>query len=252
MNNNNRTARPLCFLIAAVLLVFALASTVNGQTPDVTGKPVGADVPNVIDIWDQTALRAGEGSYGFVPSWFVLIKVRDSHSSYFGSGAFITDRVILTCHHNVRNVNEILVRNGPGYSFHNVKVILQSPKLDLALLRVEDEEVPYHRVLTVSGDNFKPEGTVHSYGFDPAQDAICRFEGKLKGQSYGNPGLKGPVSHSHTARVVPGMSGGPLLDNGLEIVGVNFAHSEQTGSLAVNLKRIQWFLDQYEGDINDK
>lgn len=235
---NNNQFRPFCFLLAVVVFIFALTCTVNGQTPK--GE-------NVVDIWEQEVLRPGEGSYGFVPSWFCLLKVEDRHSRQFlGSGSFITDRIILTCNHNVEGSKKVTVKNGTGFVFESVEILLRSPKLDLALLKVNDKVIPYHSTLRISDENFKPEGTVHSYGFVPADDAICRYEGKLSGNSYGRPNFPGVVSHAHTAKVVQGMSGGPLLDSSLEIVGVNTHSSKQTGSLATTLVRVQWFLDQLE------
>jgi len=232
---------PFCYILAAVILVFAIASTVNGQE----GK--------AIDCYDQTVLRAGEGSYGFVPSWFVMVKVRDRHSAtFYGSGAFLTNRLVLTCNHNVEGAANVLVKNGTGDQFFKVKVVQVSPKLDLALLLIEDEEVPYHRTLQISGENFTPKGRVHAVGYDPGEDAICRYEGTLTGKSYGRPGFPGVVSHGHSAKVVQGMSGGPLLDDYLEIVGVNTHSSPHTKSLATNLTRLQWFLDQYKGDKGEK
>lgn len=238
--------RPFCFCLAVVVFIFAVASTVNGQTP------FRADEDKAVDCWDQSPLRGGEGSWGFVPSWFVMLKVEERHYTNFGSGAFITDRIVLTCHHNIRGGDDIDLKDGTGHLYENVRVLLQSPKLDLCLLFVDDENVPYHRVLSVSDSDFTPKGTVHSVGYNPSDDAICRYEGKLKGKSYGVRGLKGPVSHAHSAKVVQGMSGGPLLNNYGEIVGVNIASSKDVGSLAVNLTRLQWFLDQYDGSKTEE
>lgn len=232
---------PFCFILAAVVLVFAIASTVNGQE----GKAV--------DCYEQPVLRAGEGCYGVVPSWFVMVKVEDRHSAnFFGSGAFITDRLVLTCNHNVEGAVKVVVKNGTGTEFTDVRVALVSPNLDLALLFVQDEVVPYHRTLTISDSNFTPAGTVNSVGYDPGEDSICRYVGTLTGKSYGRPNFQGVVSHGHSAKVVQGMSGGPLLDDRLEIVGVNTHSSQSTKSLATNLTRLQWFLDQYNGDTGEK
>lgn len=239
---NKQQFRPFCFLIATVILVFAIASTVNGQQPHAADK-------DYVDCWDQQILRPGEGSYGFVPSWFVLIKVEDRHSgTFFGSGAFITDRVILTCYHNIRGSKDVDAKNGAGVLYTDVKILLTSPKLDLALLKVEDEVVPYHRFLTVSDTNFKPKGVVHSVGYNPSDDAICRYEGTLTGKSYGEKGLRGAVYHGHSAKVVQGMSGGPLLDNRGRVVGVNVSAGRDGEGLATNLTRLQWFLDQLPED----
>ncbi len=235
------------FLLAVVVLVFAIASTVNGQRPPFR---VGEDV---VTVHDGDVLTPGEGFPGPVPSWFLLVKVEAGHSTYFGSGTFITDRLVLTCYHNIRGFkpDQITLKNGPGDTFEKITVALQSPKLDLALLYVEDKVVPYHRVLPISGEDFKPEGSVYSVGFDPSEDAICVYKGKLSGTSYSERWTTKPVYHGHSAKVVQGMSGGPLVNHWGEIVGVNVAASDDT-SLAVNLTRLQWFLDQYDGKRQDE
>lgn len=248
MNNKDYSRlNAFSMILAIVIAAFAFAVTVNGQQPFEQKKG-----DNVVTIWDNPTLAPGEGSYGFVPSWFVLLKVEDRHSdTYFGSACFITDRLILSCEHNIRGAKTITARNGPGDTFTKIKVLLQSPKLDLSLLLVEDENVPYHRVLSVSDSDFTPEGRVHAVGFVPSDDAICRYEGKLTGKSYGRAGLRGAVSHGHTAKVVQGMSGGPLINDWGEVVGVNTHSSKATKSLATNLTRIHWFLDQYDGSIQE-
>lgn len=224
---------PVTLLLALLVFLFVACCEANGQT---------------IDIHKQPKLRAGEGLQGNVPSWFVLLKVEDGHSGYFGSGTFITERLVLTCHHNIRGVSDDQIKliNGVGSRFDEVEVVLKSPKLDLALLRVpETQKVPRHSVLFVSNDNFKPEGVVGAIGFVPALDSICLYKGTLNGKSYGSQDVS-DVSYGHTARVVQGMSGGALVDGSGRIVGVNTSRSGSE-SLATNLMRLQWFLDQYQG-----
>lgn len=241
--NNQTNIRPFCFLLAAVVFVFAVASTVNGQERT----PYTGDTDQVIEIWDKPTLTTGEGLQGYLPDWFLLLKVETGHSGHFGSASFIGNSLVLTCHHNVRKVDQknILLRMPDGHTFSDVSIVLTSPKLDLALLRVNGE-IPRHNVLTVSNSNFKPDGPLASLGFDPSEDAICLYQGRVSDNSYGHPGVKGTVYQGHTAKVVQGMSGGPLLDWSNQLVGVNVAKSDED-SLATNLTRIQWFLDQYKG-----
>jgi S1-C subfamily serine protease len=241
---NKENLNPFCFLLALVVLIFAVASTLNGQEPTTKDE-------NVVTIDAPGPLRGGEGFSAGVPSWFSLLKVEAGHYTDFGSGCFISDRLVLSCSHNLRDAEgaRLSIVGGLGTRYNDVSVVLQSPKLDLALLRVNDKVVPYHRYLTVSDDDFAPDGVVTSVGFNPSQNSICAYAGRLTGQSYGSSGLKGPVSHKHTAKVVQGMSGGPLLNDRGRVVGVNVnAFQDGSGSLAVNLTRLQWFLDQYDAE----
>lgn len=238
---NKDNINPFCFILATVVLIFAIASTLNGQEPSTQDNVVTIDAPG--------PLRGGEGISGFVPSWFSLLKVDGGHYTDFGSGCFISDRMVLSCWHNLRDARgaELTIIDGLGNRYTDVSIELTSPKLDLALLRVNDDKIPYHRFLAVSDDDFKPSGTVTAIGFNPSKDSICSYTGSLTGKSYGSVGLKGPVTHHHTAQVVQGMSGGPLVNLSGQVVGVNVnAFQDGSGSLAVNLTRIQWFLDQYQ------
>lgn len=240
MNKGN--LNPFCFLLALVVLIFAIASTVNGQEPTTKDG-------NVVTIDAPGPLRGGEGISAIVPSWFSLLKVEGRHFTDFGSGCFISDRIVLTCWHNLRDERgaELTIIDGLGNRYTDVSVELTSPKLDLAILKVNDKTLPYHTFLTVSDDDFTPSGYVFSIGFNPSKNAICGYKGTLMGKSYGVNGVKGPVTHAHTATVVQGMSGGPLVNGRDEVVGVNVnAFQDGSGSLAVNLTRLQWFLDQYD------
>lgn len=240
---NKENINPFCWLLAFVVLVFAIATTLNSQEPPQTEQ-------EIVRIDAPGPLRGGEGFSGSVPSWFSLLKVEGRHFTDFGSGCFISDRLVLSCYHNLRDLkgSTLTIIDGMGTRYTDVSVELTSPKLDLSLLKINDEFVPYHRYLNVSNDDFTPTSDVYSVGYNPSQGAICLYKGKLTGRSYGSGGLL-DVSHAHTAKVVQGMSGGPLVNSSGEVVGVNVSKfNDGSGSLAVNLKRIQWFLDQYEFD----
>jgi S1-C subfamily serine protease len=237
---NKQQLNPFCFILALVVLIFAVATTVNGQE-----KPTKVD--------DGVTLRAGEGFSDIVPSWFLLLKVEAGHFTDRGSAAFISDRMVLTCWHNLRDASKgkLVLVDGIGNRYENIRVVQKSPKLDLALLRVEDERVPYHRVLIISNSDYTPRGTVHAVGLNPATESIEHHTGKLNGQRFTRNGLRETTEYGHTALVVQGMSGGPLINDDGEVVGVNIGRDREGVSHSVTLQRIQWFLDNYEGPTDE-
>lgn len=237
-----RDARPFFFLLV-VTLFFLLASALTGQEPAKADKPPPVDADGM--------LTPGEGFPGLVPTWFCLLKVESRHFTDRGSACFIEDRIVLTCWHNLRDVRKgkLVLVDGFGNRYEDIQILQTSPKLDLALLRINDEKMPYHRSLVVSNSDFKTEGTVHAVGLDPSVEAIVRNQGKLTGKVFGQNGLD-DVCYEHDAKVVGGMSGGPLVNNYGEVVGVN-THSDGKTSHSVRLDRLQWFLDQYNGSLSE-
>lgn len=237
--NNNQRFRPFCFLLAAVVFVFAVASTVNGQEYDVTTE-------------DGTELR-GEGFQGVPPSYLVLLKVESRHSGNFlGSGVFLSDRLVLTAYHNVRGLRKydrLGVHMTSGTVHRATKVVHTAPRHDLALILVQAGEIEYHRTLAVS-DGDTPFVSCATMGFSPPHNALRLTQGRLTGRKYGNKWGDRMVYNEATCPFVQGMSGGPVINPDMELVGIGSASDGKTMNFTM-LSRIHAFLDSYKGETGN-
>jgi serine protease Do len=137
-----------------------------------------------------------------------------------GSGFIISaDGFILTNDHVVREAEEIMVRLGDGRSF-TAAVRGRDPKLDLALLKIEAQQLPVVRL----GDSAQLQvgewvlAIGNPFGLEQTVTAgIVSAKGRVIGA--------GPYDDfiQTDASINPGNSGGPLFNTRGEVVGINTA-----------------------------
>jgi len=204
----------------------------------------------------------GGGFSDDVPSSICIVKVSElplqgGSAIYFGSGAFLTDRLVLTCYHNIRDFHQnprghklqVLTKRGSVLS--DVSLAKINEDEDLCLLLTEPGDV--HTRAYVTDSTTVPDSLV-TYGFDPEFMKVVRYEGRNAPEA---PTLTvrsgyGPVWFQHRAKTVQGMSGGPIVDAATgKIVGVQVTSSRDRDGLsqAVLPSRIQAFLDRYKGPL---
>lgn len=194
-------------------------------------------------------IRAGVGLQEGVPSEICLVKLVGRHYSYTGTGSFLTDRLILTCAHNVRRqpgeydmvINVVM---NDGTKLTNVVVSKVSNEQDLCLLYVKDRIVPQHDKLVVSSLHGYPN-TVFTVGWNPSTKSVERHTGRVE-QGRVLSGKDGKQQlFVHRSFICQGMSGGPTLDSLGQIVGVNqsstLGDNHQDHSVLLSL--IQQFID---------
>jgi len=149
---------------------------------------------------------------------------RDSRS--LGSGFIISaDGYILTNHHVVDGADEILVRLSDRKSYR-AKVIGSDEQSDIALLKVDADNLPVARIGT-SNDLKVGEWVLaigSPFGFDHSVTAgIVSAKGRsLPSENY-VPYIQTDVA------INPGNSGGPLFDLQGRVVGVNSQIYSRTG-----------------------
>lgn len=142
------------------------------------------------------------------------VVLADGHGGS-GSGVFIDSRgTVLTCAHVVDHiaVTKIFVKLEDGKFYYGVITKLDK-KRDLALVKVELTHTPYVKLgpPVIRGQQVlafgSPLGLVHSTSIGYVENLIKR-------------GLTYIV---HGANILPGSSGGPLLDTKGRLVGINEA-----------------------------
>ena len=213
---------------------------------------------------DGTPIAKGVGFQGAIPSYLVGLKVVDRHSGdchWYGSGSFIGSRLVLTCNHNVEDMPEdgvIRILTTTGYVYRSVRVVHQDKSVDLALLKVEDALVLYHRNITVEDTNHTPRH-VSSAGLCP-KDSGYSLYGGVMGNYLAADTKDGPnVYRSSSCYLEPGMSGGPLINENLHLHGIMVWRHETNEkvpkfirSFFVRLPFIQKFLDSYDGPFEEE
>jgi serine protease Do len=154
-------------------------------------------------------------------------------AQFGGTGFAITaNGYLCTNYHVIDKADSIYVQNSKGDSY-KVKVVYQDPQYDIAILKIVDKDftqlgnLPYKLKKLNSGMGEH----VYTLGY-PKDDAVLG-EGYLSS----NTGFGGDsLSYQVDIRVNPGNSGGPLLDNQGNIIGVISAKESQIDGAAYAIK----------------
>lgn len=155
---------------------------------------------------------------------------------FTSSGILIEDNLVLTNHHAIHGDGEISVELANG-EIVPARVLKSTKVQDLALLEIAPVEMP-----TVT------------LGSLPRANQPVRIYGFARGTKYRESAgvMTGPARPAKTSRdtmfttdagVIQGMSGGPVLDENMELVGVLFGGDEE-GSYCVSISTVREFLGQ--------
>ena len=149
-----------------------------------------------------------------------------------GSGVIITkDGYIVTNNHVIKESDELEVTLNDNRTF-NAKVIGTDEATDLALLKIEAEDLPI--VKMGDSDKLKVGEWVLAVG-NPFQlnSTVTAGIVSAKARNVGMSGNMGIESYIQTdAAVDPGNSGGALVNTKGELVGINTALISETGNYA--------------------
>lgn len=145
--------------------------------------------------------------------------VRPSLATYTGSGFFITPSVVVTSNHVVRDASRIEI-------IYNNEIRLKGEVLafdegsDLALLKVSGLEYLANPLILASSHTVRQGSRVYAVGF-PLPD-LMGVQAKLsEGIISSTTGLQGDLTmYQISTPVQPGNSGGPLLNERAEVIGV--------------------------------
>ncbi|WP_245222150.1 S1 family peptidase [Pedobacter kyungheensis] len=153
--------------------------------------------------------------------------------NFGGTGfAVSTNGYILTNLHVVNGADSLFVQNSKGESF-KVKSVYTDPQNDIAILKISDKHfnglstIPYtiKKSLSSIGEN------VYTLGYP--KDDIVLGEGSVSSRS----GFVGDTTQYQVSILVnPGNSGGPLLDNNGNLVGIISGKQDQTEGAAFAIK----------------
>jgi len=161
----------------------------------------------------------------------------DSENSFTGTGVALNkEGFVLTSYHVVADASAIYISNDK-FAQLKMKVIYTNPKLDMAVLKVDEEnfkgfnEIPYSLKKSVAD----PGEKVYTLGF-PREDMVFG-EGSVSSYT----GFEGDTSaYQISIPVNPGNSGGPLFDTQGNLIGIISGRnsSAEGASFAVKSKWI--------------
>lgn len=154
-------------------------------------------------------------------------------NSFGGTGfAISTNGYILTNLHIINGADSLYVQNSKGESF-KVKSVYTDPQNDIAILKISDKHfsnlssIPY----TIKRSTSSIGEMVYTLGY-PKDDAVLG-EGYVSSKN----GFVGDTTQYQVAiSVNPGNSGGPVLDNNGNLVGIISGKPDQTEGAAFAIK----------------
>jgi len=161
--------------------------------------------------------------------------------SSLGSGAYIGDRLVVTCSHLFRDEEgqptTVWFTNHQGYGGTLLK---HDSQWDLAIVEL-DKDPPGIAPMPIATQNAGIGQVVYSAGFDGGNSVISRGGQVVK---YAGPTSNAPADwFSFTSCVQPGTSGGPVCNQQGQLVGVVWGSSPPTQTTSgVMLGRTKRFL----------
>lgn len=238
------------YILASNFAEFEEISQVNEQPVEVVVKSEENVVIDVVENSMDAVVSIAVSQVEFSPQDGVVDRV-----SNIGSG-FIVDPsgIIITNQHVVSQPNtdyQVITNDGREYQ---VIEILQDDVNDIALLRVEAEDLDY--LSLGDSDNLKQGQLVVAIGTPLGEYAGSVTTGVVSGldrsvtaRSQGFWGVAKAYENviQTDAAVNPGNSGGPLLNSAGEVIGVNFATTSgaENISFALPSNFVARRLDEY-------
>lgn len=219
-------------------------STVRGQVQRQTPMPPSGDFPDLFQHFFGQSPFGGQPFAQPGPQ-----RQRPSRQS-LGSGFIISqDGYIVTNHHVIEGAQEILVRLSDRREYQ-AELIGSDPATDLALLKIEAEDLPVVRL--GDSENLRVGSWVLAigspFGFDHSVTAgiVSAIGRSLPNETY-VPFIQTDVA------INPGNSGGPLFNLQGEVVGVNSQIYTRSGgfmglSFAIPVQVVEQVVAQLRDD----
>ncbi|MEZ5240085.1 MAG: S1C family serine protease, partial [Microthrixaceae bacterium] len=214
----NRIFRPTMILLASLALLASACGSDDGDSAESGDRPTG-----------EGAVTSVEDAKGAVVQIVAEGEFRDPEVgtvSGGGSGSgFIVDPsgLIVTNNHVVTGAGSLKVYVGGEEDDIPAEVLGVSECNDLAVIRLDDEGPwPY---LEFASEVPAPPADVYALGFplgDPEYTATSGVISKAEADGESSWASVASVIE-HDANIQPGNSGGPLVDEAGQVVGVNYA-----------------------------
>ncbi len=166
--------------------------------------------------------------------------------------AITANGYLITNHHCIENAKEITVKgiDGDFSTKYGATLIASDPSNDLALIRIENKNVTFKAIpFAIRSSGVQQAEKVYAIGF-PYAEAMGKEVKLTDGIISAKSGVNGDISKFQiSAAVNPGNSGGPLIDEHGNLVGVIYAKSTlaESAGYAVKASYLETFLKNVDG-----
>ncbi len=223
MNQIKTQTNYVLYCVSVLLFCIAPHLSLAASLPDFT-RLIEANAPAVVKINTTSKAKGFQLPQAQIPEIFRHLLEPDEYErdlQSMGSGFFISsDGYLITNNHVVEGADEIVVQMTDRREFQAV-VVGTDARSDLALLKVEEEGLPYLKM--AKPNNLKVGEWVLAIGspFDLEFSASVGIVSAI-GRSIVNRSGEDYVPFIQTdVAINPGNSGGPLFNLDGEVVGVN-------------------------------
>ncbi len=176
-------------------------------------------------------------------------RITDNPGKYRGTGFAITATgLIATNYHVIEGADSVYVQNNAGKSF-KAKVLYSEPENDIAILKITDTSFRNLKPIPYTFKKSESDLAESVYTFGYSQEAPVYNDGKLTSSN----GLNGDsLDYQISIPVNPGNSGGPLLDNKGNIIGIVQAKQTQMEGVhfAVKSSYLLSAIDSLDKKVN--
>lgn len=255
VNNLKRTSRIATALLASLSLasatLAALPASVDGESLPSLAPVLERVTPSVVNVYTETRVQVRSPLLDdpFFRHFFnVPERARERISRSLGSGVIVNAKkgYILTNNHVIEGSTDVSVTLFDGSS-HTAEVIGTDPDTDLAMIRIEAEDL--HALPLADSDQLRVGDFVVAVGnpFGLGQTVTSGIVSAL-----GRAGFRGLEFQNFIqtdASINPGNSGGALINLRGELVGINSAIFTPSGGnvgigFAIPSSMARYVMDQ--------
>lgn len=180
--------------------------------------------PSVVSIVTSSSVRSFFGN---------------TESSGAGTGVIVTKNgYVLTNKHVIASANKIMAVTSSGDTYEDVRIVFQDPLNDLAILKIETKDANFSPIEIGDSKTIKVGQAVIAVGNSLGQYQNTVTRGIISGvgrsiTAQGNNGMTETLTDmlQTDAAINSGNSGGPLVNAGGQLIGINTAVAQDANSL---------------------
>ncbi len=229
-STDNRQARWSVLLLVFALVAGACAGSGDASSPDVTDASRGDAVSDLSNVRPAVIRIEATGSFDYPDEG------TQYNEGFTGSGFFITrDGIAVTNNHVVTGAAFLQVFVEGEDEPRNATILGASECSDLAVIDVDGGGFEYLRWYE---DEPTVGTTVYAAGYPLGDEEYTLLDGIISKEKADGESSWASIDAAleHTADILPGSSGGPLVSEDGLVVGVDYAGNSEGQSFAIGYK----------------